>query len=404
MNKKLLVGVGVGAGIVGIIYAATRKVEAQEEDQPDANVVMLKWGDNYETGPQTIIYGTTQKLVLTAQNPTSKDWTYNIQWLMGDKVGAKWENVYIPAGQSIDLSWNVIFGPYLPGDANISKAISVADITIIERMILGLETMNSAADTDLNSRISVGDATKIERIILGLDPMPEIQPGIVSGAGIYPTSVIAEEVSTGHIFETITDDITIYVEEPGVTVGTLSVNSTPVGAEIFIDGVSKGISPFLGELEQGTYNGNAKLSGYQDYPFTATVVAGEITAIQFSMVEVIGIEPDINVSPRWPDPNNIPGLPDESIENDTVNQESTISVQLSADNTNQMVTYSGLTQTAYNALQGIRDYVTRLWVMPGGNSSWIQVKDYNIDWDINMMVYPGDLVYVIVNQDCVWTY
>jgi hypothetical protein len=56
----------------------------------------------------------------------------------------------------------------LPGDANTDGKVNMADVTAIERMILGLSSPNVQADSNFNNKINMGDVVKVERIILGL--------------------------------------------------------------------------------------------------------------------------------------------------------------------------------------------------------------------------------------------
>jgi hypothetical protein len=56
----------------------------------------------------------------------------------------------------------------LPGDANIDGTVSMADVTAIERIILGLSGPCVQADSNGKDGISMGDVVKTERTILGI--------------------------------------------------------------------------------------------------------------------------------------------------------------------------------------------------------------------------------------------
>ena len=56
-----------------------------------------------------------------------------------------------------------------PGDANSDGQINTADITMVERIIVGLEGTTAGADATQDGSINTADITKIERIIAGLD-------------------------------------------------------------------------------------------------------------------------------------------------------------------------------------------------------------------------------------------
>ena len=65
---------------------------------------------------------------------------------------------------------------YQPGDANQDGVINMADVTKVERIVLGLAPPTLEADANQDGEINMGDVTKIERIILGIDPIPEPVP------------------------------------------------------------------------------------------------------------------------------------------------------------------------------------------------------------------------------------
>jgi hypothetical protein len=58
-----------------------------------------------------------------------------------------------------------------PGDANGDGAVSMADVTEVERVILGLDAPTCGCDAVGNGVINMAEVTKIERLILGLDPL-----------------------------------------------------------------------------------------------------------------------------------------------------------------------------------------------------------------------------------------
>jgi hypothetical protein len=58
----------------------------------------------------------------------------------------------------------------LRGDANGDGNVSIADVTRIERIILGLNPKSPGADANGDGEVNSADVTKTERIIMGLDP------------------------------------------------------------------------------------------------------------------------------------------------------------------------------------------------------------------------------------------
>ena len=58
---------------------------------------------------------------------------------------------------------------FLRGDANEDGVVNMADVTKVERVILGYDLQTCACDANGDGAINMGDVTKIERLILGLD-------------------------------------------------------------------------------------------------------------------------------------------------------------------------------------------------------------------------------------------
>jgi hypothetical protein len=55
-----------------------------------------------------------------------------------------------------------------PGDANLDNQVNMGDVTVIEKMILGLKPVNVQADVNCNGKVDMGDVVKLERQLLGL--------------------------------------------------------------------------------------------------------------------------------------------------------------------------------------------------------------------------------------------
>lgn len=62
----------------------------------------------------------------------------------------------------------LLFKIYLVGDANGDGEVNIGDVTMVERVLLGLNAPTAGCDVNLNGVISIGDVTRIDRIILGL--------------------------------------------------------------------------------------------------------------------------------------------------------------------------------------------------------------------------------------------
>jgi hypothetical protein len=63
--------------------------------------------------------------------------------------------------------FNIVVSPRL-GDVNGDGAVNTADITKVERIIVGLDATTTSADANQDGKVNAADVTKVERIIAGL--------------------------------------------------------------------------------------------------------------------------------------------------------------------------------------------------------------------------------------------
>jgi hypothetical protein len=69
------------------------------------------------------------------------------------------------------------------------------------------------------------------------------------------------------------------------TTGSISVTSSPTGAEVYLNNVFKGLSPLtLDKLSPGSYIVTLKLNGYQDWQSSAQVTAGQTTQLSATLL------------------------------------------------------------------------------------------------------------------------
>jgi len=92
---------------------------------------------------------------------------------------------------------------------------------------------------------------------------------------------------------TVSDVIATLIPSPGPgTTGTLSVSSTPAGANVFVDNVLKGVTPItLTNIPMGDHKILLRLNGYQDYTITQQVNAGAANTITTTLNPVGTPEP-----------------------------------------------------------------------------------------------------------------
>lgn len=273
-SRKGLLLVGI-AGAGALLYFLTKKTEASETP-----VVGIGW-DGVAAGPVTFELDSVHRLSISVQSLSAAPHIYNIEWKCGGTTAAKWTGVNIPAGQTVTLTRDIIFGIYQPGDCNFDGKIGVADILTVENMMLQNTVENDAADVDGDGRIGVGDILLIENIMLQTSPIPAMRAGAVSSVGMYASTIVVTETTLDKTLSFDFDSITI--TEPVVITGFADFSSTPSGANVSISSGDSGTTPFVVELPAGDYSFTATASGYGNYTGSFSIVAGQTTAVSFTM-------------------------------------------------------------------------------------------------------------------------
>ncbi len=74
------------------------------------------------------------------------------------------------------------------------------------------------------------------------------------------------------------------IAPPPPSTGTLSLSSTPSGAQVLLNGRVVGATPLSLELLPGTYNLELRRSGYEPLRTTVTIQAGQVTRLNLALV------------------------------------------------------------------------------------------------------------------------
>lgn len=262
------------AALGGVAYLIFKGIPTHAAGKPG---IGLKWGENGETGPQSIVMDTSQLLKVSVTNPTNKVWTYSIRWLLGYEVGAQWEDITIQPGQTVELESTVDFNSGLiPGDVNGDGKINVFDLAYLQKVLAEDPAFPVTPGCDVNQdgSITSGDLTKLNRLMMGLDPIERIGGIVIGGPREYTSKIHIVETTTDIEFNFNFDAITIVANEGTVNfnypagVTGIQVMVAPAGTQEF---VSYGIDPISITLPVGTYDLIARKSGYIDYETQITV-------------------------------------------------------------------------------------------------------------------------------------
>jgi len=146
------------------------------------------WGNGYTDPITHISYNATS--TLNGLNPNNfavaaidlEDLAASDSWSRCNVNIDVWSNDFdptIPApvvpNKYVSYSTNVIFqaddpldDALRPGDANFDGVVNMGDVTAVERMILGLQTVSANAILNNEGTVDMGTVVKIERTILGL--------------------------------------------------------------------------------------------------------------------------------------------------------------------------------------------------------------------------------------------
>jgi hypothetical protein len=91
----------------------------------------------------------------------------------------------------------------------------------------------------------------------------------LSGYQTYYTTVSVQKGITSTVVASLA---------PTVTVGSLSITSTPTGASVYVDGTYRAVTPTtVGNLQAGVHSVNLYKAGYQDWATQVTITAGQTT-------------------------------------------------------------------------------------------------------------------------------
>lgn len=104
-------------------------------------------------------------------------------------------------------------------------------------------------------------------ILTAARPSQSLEISLVGGRGVSGGTVTSSTIAT-----------------PGATIGSLMIESRPVGATVFIDGRVAGITPLMLErLSPGAHAVRLERTGYHPWTTTVNVVAGELTRLAASL-------------------------------------------------------------------------------------------------------------------------
>jgi hypothetical protein len=276
---------------------------------PNATIAIFHASDGFTTSlPLSYLYN--RGIILAYQaNGEPLDGNPPIQLVAEDKWGYKWirwltdielsadtdyRGFYESVGFSNTANLNESFYEF-PGDANGDYKVDAADITKVERIILGLDTMELiGADANMDNRVNASDIGVIEYMILGIWPWNHVHieapANIASGtdftADVYITYI--ENLGTARLEMTFNQSV---LQVQGITSGRLHEVDPGVSAEFHPVSVSNWNASVPGRLQiDGATDGGAGVNG-----------SGYLVKVHFHVIGSAGDTSPVNfdVSQSW---------------------------------------------------------------------------------------------------------
>jgi len=107
-----------------------------------------------------------------------------------------------------------------------------------------------------------------------------------STAGVYTVTLTATNAQGSNTVSR-TNYITVTAPAPDPTTGSVSVQSTPAAANVFLDGTLVGLTPVtVSGVAPGSHQVRIEKTGYEPYQMTASVSAGATTVVSAALVPV----------------------------------------------------------------------------------------------------------------------
>lgn len=95
----------------------------------------------------------------------------------------------------------------------------------------------------------------------------------------YDDSVSTVTVNSGQ-----TTTVSAELSPSGTGYGTISVTSSPTGAEVYVNNAKVGITPVTSnEVQPGSYTVTIRLSGYTEWSSVTEVTAGSTSSVSASL-------------------------------------------------------------------------------------------------------------------------
>ncbi len=196
---------------------------------------------------------------------------------------------------SVSINLGVLPAGTFPITATADYTNVVSELSEANNFLTRQLNVTSTNGSVQVSSIPSGALVLVDGAIRGVTPVTVsgLSPGAHSvvvqlfGYNDVSTSVTVVAGQTQSVFASMT--------QVQIT-GSISLSSSPSGANIFIDGLNVGITPMtLQGVQPGNHSVRLALSGYNDYNAAISVIAGQTTFISATLAQV-QLTGDISVS------------------------------------------------------------------------------------------------------------
>lgn len=251
-------------------------------------------------------------------------WVFSEQFLQNDAVSitlavivtpmyGRIEVTSVPSGTSVFLDGNykgttpLTLTSISPGtyqvrletsgysDYSTSVMVSAGQTATVSATLTPITTTGSL----VVSSSPVGANVFVDGIIRGITPLTlsSVPTGshtlllTMNGYANYSSMVTVSAGQTATVSATLS---------PLITTGSLVIASSPVGANIFLDGTMKGITPLtISTVPIGTHTVRLTMNGYQDYTLSLTIHAGKTVTVN-GILSPLGASSPVGTTPGVP--------------------------------------------------------------------------------------------------------
>ncbi len=215
---------------------------------------------------------------------------------------ANWSQTYQGKTQTPWLSLQggsklVLAEGVVPESVKVDQPTETVKVETVEtKATLFVSSVPQGATVYINQQQMVDKTPAVLRIDTGISRQKQVEVGLELDG--YETMVMKANLVGGELVEL--KDINLVKLPTRPVRGDLTINSSPTGADVYLDGTdqSEQTPVTLRSLSLGLHSIRLKLDGYQDYKQQVKVVAGQPAEIDVELTPLVSNRPQESVKDR----------------------------------------------------------------------------------------------------------